>query len=393
MPADTWTTPGGDRPGQPHQDPGQRQGSRQISSTRRTRMSRSTPRFSSTCRERVEKESTLTVKSVAYSCWRSDPMVADWQLPPGVLAEACGITSATPLIARYVTIAPSPDSPLISWDPRLRSANISFASATTRRPRLRHRPADPVLPTAAGGVPSVLAVDLSEEMLAIVGEKALQADVHVDRLKANLVDLASLADGSFDAAACLFQTLGMIAGADARRKAIWHVHRLLRPGGRFVLHVHNRWFNAWTQSARPAAGPWRSVELRLLGPAAGRRLCDAAEPRSRVDAHAPVYAPRDSDAARGGRLYDPRDSTRRPQHGDGRLRCPWWLGPLQLLRLLDRGRQRRQPEIKVLESPGIDPAESLISGLGDVHWNSCRPPRQTGYCTNVHAGARTCADR
>jgi SAM-dependent methyltransferase len=29
-----------------------------------------------------------------------------------------------------------------------------------------------------------------------------------------------------------------------------HVRRLLRPGGRFVLHVHNRWFNFWNPQGR-----------------------------------------------------------------------------------------------------------------------------------------------
>jgi hypothetical protein len=28
------------------------------------------------------------------------------------------------------------------------------------------------------------------------------------------------------------------------------VHRLLRPGGRFILHVHNRWFNCWDVQGR-----------------------------------------------------------------------------------------------------------------------------------------------
>ena len=42
----------------------------------------------------------------------------------------------------------------------------------------------------------------------------------------------------------------MIAGADNRRRVLAHAHRLLRPGGKFILHVHNRWFNFWNSEGR-----------------------------------------------------------------------------------------------------------------------------------------------
>jgi SAM-dependent methyltransferase len=96
----------------------------------------------------------------------------------------------------------------------------------------------------------VLGVDLSEEMLKVVGEKASAAGVTVHRLKANLVELGGLADQSFDYAACLFSTFGMVAGAAQRRLVLDHVFRLLRPGGKLILHVHNRWFNFWNPQGR-----------------------------------------------------------------------------------------------------------------------------------------------
>jgi SAM-dependent methyltransferase len=96
----------------------------------------------------------------------------------------------------------------------------------------------------------VLGVDLSEAMLRVAGAKARAAAATVHRLRANLVELECLADQSFDYAACLFSTLGLVAGAAQRRRVVGHVHRLLRPGGKFLLHVHNRWFNFWDPQGR-----------------------------------------------------------------------------------------------------------------------------------------------
>jgi SAM-dependent methyltransferase len=96
----------------------------------------------------------------------------------------------------------------------------------------------------------VVGVDLSEEMLRVAGEKAAASGVTVHLLKMNLVELDALADQSFDNAACLFSTLGMVSGAAERRRVMGHAFRLLRPGGKFVLHVHNRWFNWWDPQGR-----------------------------------------------------------------------------------------------------------------------------------------------
>ena len=99
-----------------------------------------------------------------------------------------------------------------------------------------------------------LGVDLSAPMLAAAAEKARQAGVAVNMLQANLTQLGCLADGCFDGAACLFSTLGMVLGSKERQRVAAHVFRLLRPGGRFVLHVHNRWFDRGM--GRGGAGSW-----------------------------------------------------------------------------------------------------------------------------------------
>ncbi|MEO9594590.1 class I SAM-dependent methyltransferase [Rhodopirellula bahusiensis] len=96
---------------------------------------------------------------------------------------------------------------------------------------------------------NVLAVDLSQSMLDHVTERAKQARAEsTDRetgaivpLRANLVQLNCLADNSAAGAVCLFSTLGMIQGRENRRAVLRHASRIVRPGGKLLLHVHNRY--------------------------------------------------------------------------------------------------------------------------------------------------------
>ena len=182
-------------------------------------------------------------------------MTADWQLPPGV---SRGLWDALhdPQAARDYD-ARLAGTPLLNVD-------IDFVRRHCPRPGrlidLGCGTGRLSVTLAADGYTCV-AVDLSEEMLAIVGEKAAAAGVEIERIEANLVDLSAIADASFDYAACLFQTLGLIDGGEFRRRAVEHAYRLLRPGGVFVLHVHNRWFNVWTGHGRRllAGDLWNSL--------------------------------------------------------------------------------------------------------------------------------------
>ena len=103
-----------------------------------------------------------------------------------------------------------------------------------------------------------LAVDLSAEMLSVVGEKAEVEHLPIDRLMANLVDLDCLRDNIADYCISMFSTLGMIRGRENRQRALGHVRRLLKPGGLFVLHVHNLWYNLYDPG-----GPWWLVKNLL----------------------------------------------------------------------------------------------------------------------------------
>ncbi len=84
-------------------------------------------------------------------------------------------------------------------------------------------------------------VDLSDEMLAVA--EAQKSSERESFVKANLVELDAEKFQNFDYAACLFSTLGMIRGREHREAVLRNAHRALRPGGRFVLHVHNRHFH------------------------------------------------------------------------------------------------------------------------------------------------------
>ena len=95
-------------------------------------------------------------------------------------------------------------------------------------------------------------------MLAVVGEKAAEEHLPIERLRANLVELDCLADASVDYAVSLFSTLGMIHGRPNRQRALGHVRRMLKPGGVLVLHVHNFWYNLFDPG-----GPWWVLKILL----------------------------------------------------------------------------------------------------------------------------------
>jgi SAM-dependent methyltransferase len=168
----------------------------------------------------------------------------EWKLPTGTsrglwaylndpeLAKSCDVRLAeTPLLDIDLRFAES-----------LFSKNGSLVDLGCGTGRL-------LLPFAKRGF-SVLGVDLSAEMLKIAAQKAESAGIQIPLVRANLVELDCIRSEQFDYVACLFSTLGMISGASNRRQALAHAFRILKPGGRFVLHVHNLWFHLGTRAGR-----------------------------------------------------------------------------------------------------------------------------------------------
>ncbi len=129
----------------------------------------------------------------------------------------------------------------------------------------------------------------------------------------------------------------MIAGAAARRRMIAHVHRILRPGGVFVLHVHNRWFHLWTRAGR------RLLLADLGGSWLGRRTAGDYE-----------MPPHQGLGSLTMHLFTRREIVRLLRQAgftmaavhpvslrpDGAVRLPWWFGRLRSYGYLIAARKR-----------------------------------------------------
>jgi SAM-dependent methyltransferase len=246
-------------------------------------------------------------------------MLADWQLPPGV-SRGLWDYLHDPSVARNYDAGLAGSS--------LFTADLDFARRWFDRPgRLLDLGCGTgrlLIPFAGLGFWG-LGVDLSEEMLRVTGEKAAAAGVTVHRLKANLVELDALCDRSFDYAACLFSTLGMVRGPAERRRVVGHAYRLLRPGGRFLLHVHNRWFNFWN----PRGRAWliRDVGRSLLGRAGGDRVMPAHQAVAGFTLH--LFTRREAVGLLTGVGFRVRDVRPVGLGPGGRLPGGWWFGRLR----------------------------------------------------------------
>jgi ubiquinone/menaquinone biosynthesis C-methylase UbiE len=244
----------------------------------------------------------------------------DWQLPPGTDRGLWDYVSSERVAREYD--AALAGTPLLEIDLRFAER---FFTTPGRLVDLGCGTGRLLFHCAARGF-ACLGVDLSEAMLDVVRQKAEQEGLKVERLKANLVELDALPDASFDYAACLFSTLGMVLGAANRRRMIGHVYRLLRPGGLFVLHVHNRWFNVWNRPGRT----WllRDRWERLLGRVEGG---DRVMPVHQGVAGLTLHLFTRGEAIQllteaGFRIREVRPVSLR---ADGRLIWPWWFGPLR----------------------------------------------------------------
>lgn len=247
-------------------------------------------------------------------------MPADWQLPPGVSRALWDSLHDTEIARNYDgSLAGTPlltiDQQFVLEHCRPLGTFIDLGCGTGRLAiTLAQRGYHPI------------AVDLSPEMLKVLGEKTAALGLAIPRVCANLVELDMFANGSFDHAACLFSTLGLIVGAEARRRVLAHAHRLLKPGGVFVLHVHNRWFNIGTTHGR-----WlllKELAASWLGTgAAGDYEMPPHDGIGRVTMH--LFTRREIVKllqSVGFEIVEVRPLSLRP---NGRLSAAWWFGWLR----------------------------------------------------------------
>lgn len=89
------------------------------------------------------------------------------------------------------------------------------------------------IPLARRGV-RVTGLDLSANLLAAARASALQLGVQVDWVQASMCRIP-LADGSFDAAICLWSAFYELLTWDEQLAALSEMHRILRPGGRGLI--------------------------------------------------------------------------------------------------------------------------------------------------------------
>jgi SAM-dependent methyltransferase len=198
-------------------------------------------------------------------------MIPDWQLPPGVDRGLWDYLHAGDMVAGYD--AQMRASPLaaadVAWCEQAFPTPGRLVDLGCGTGRL-------AIHFARRGFECV-GVDLSDEMLSQARANATAAGVSVEWRNANLVDLADLPDAGFDYAACLFSTLGMVRGAENRAKVLGSAFRVLKPGGRFVLHVHNRWFRGL--GARRLGGQFVRTLFERRAPATSRCRRPTAAPR------------------------------------------------------------------------------------------------------------------
>lgn len=191
-------------------------------------------------------------------------MIPDWQLPAGVDRGLHDYMQSVEMVAGYDAMMAA--SPLAAFDVTYCRRWFPVPGRVLDLGCGTGRLAKVLLPDGF----EYVGVDLSEEMLGVAravfhpnGDDGGASSASF--LKANIVDLPPSLP-TFDSAACLFSTLGMIVGERNRAAVVKNVFGLLRLGGRFVLHVHNRHFR------RLGVRGWFSGDLTMPQAYGGARL-------------------------------------------------------------------------------------------------------------------------
>jgi ubiquinone/menaquinone biosynthesis C-methylase UbiE len=169
----------------------------------------------------------------------------NWQLPPGVTRGLWDYVQSAEIAEDYDDFFAF--NTLFEFDEQVLARHFSPPGVVADLGCGTGRALIPLVRRGFQG----LAIDMSDRMLDIVRKKSRQEHLPIECVRANLVELDAVPDDQVDYAMCLFSTLGMIQGRAHRRRALGHVRRIVKPGGLFVVHAHNFWFNLFDPD-----GPW-----------------------------------------------------------------------------------------------------------------------------------------
>jgi SAM-dependent methyltransferase len=168
---------------------------------------------------------------------------AAWQLPPGVSRGTWDYVTQPSIATEYDSFHAG--HPLLDLDRQLVAEHLGEASQ--RGDGTRRVAIDVGCGTGRNLIPlaekgwHVIGADLSEPMLREFFVKAAAVpQSEAVAIRANMVHLECIADGIADAVLCMYSSLGMVQGRENRRSFMRHAARILRPEGRFFVHVHNR---------------------------------------------------------------------------------------------------------------------------------------------------------
>jgi ubiquinone/menaquinone biosynthesis C-methylase UbiE len=171
----------------------------------------------------------------------------DWQLPAGVARGTWDYLQSPSIASDYDEFHAG--HPLLALDQQLIERHLPQAASEGCVVDLGCGTGRNLLRLASLGW-SVLGVDLSQAMLEEVQRKCQNAPFRdrVQTLHANMVELQSIPSQSAEAVLCMYSSFGMVRGRAHRRQVLEHVVRILKPQGKFLVHVHNR--GSWLRDPR-----------------------------------------------------------------------------------------------------------------------------------------------
>lgn len=214
----------------------------------------------------------------------TDSFRPTWQLPPGVSRGTWDYVNEPSIAGDYDSF--HGPHPLMLLDQELIQQRLSMLEPSPQSPKtfidLGCGTGRAILPWRQRGWRTI-GVDLSFDMLSEVARKVDGPDDQTGLILANLAQLDFFQDCIADAAVCLYSSIGMIRGHSHRLAMMRTTARLLKPGGVFIVHVHNRgnwftfpnglrmWLHSWWQSKRHASAelgdriyPYRGLPSMFL---------------------------------------------------------------------------------------------------------------------------------